>query len=88
MPQRFTLVVTTIGLAMVVALLVFKPTGWREIGHAILVVVLVLVVVRIVAEVIALFEKPMIFGGGRLGLVVVALLAAGIAAVIVWWFPS
>ena len=88
MPQGVSLVITAIGLAMAVALFVFRPTGWREIGHAILVVVLVLVVVRIVAEVIALFEKPMIFGGGRLGLVVVMLLAAGIAALIVWWFPS
>ena len=63
MPHGFTLVITTIGLAMVVALLVFKPPGWRESGHAILVVLLVLVVVRIVAEVITyLSEKPMISG--------------------------
>ena len=89
MPPKLTLVVTAIGLAMVIALLVFKPTGWREIGHAILVVLLVLVVVRIIAEVIAvLSEKPMTFSGGRLKLFLVMLLSAGIAALIVWWFPS
>ena len=84
MPHRFTLVATAIGLSTVVALLVFKPTGWREIGHAILAVLLVLVVVRIVAEVITLEEKSII-GGWRLFLVM--LLAAGISALIVWGLP-
>ena len=84
LPQWFTLVITATGLAVVVGLLIFKPTGWREIGHAILAVLLVLVVVRIVAEVITLEEKSII-GGWRLFLVM--LLAAGISALIVWGLP-